>query len=389
MIENHGDVKELLKRANEFIKDKDYINAEEECKRAIKLYPNSAEAHWYLGNILYIRRKYKEAEKEYRDAIKLNPNFAPAYRNLRLLLHERSRDKEAKCEAEEMIPEYGEMKLINFLLSQHGIIFNLAFGIYFLFFKDWLLEALRITMNYEQKNYIIAIIFAIVSILEVLGYFLKLPLMKKRLAPDIFKIGVIDGDKKSVEETLSRFTFLVWICHSVVGIIIGFWIIQGINPEAIISSGDAEDFSLKDFFLLVYIIIILIKELILLFLLMGRVLVESVELTEKDEILFFLDTKIEWLADFFIFTFSIIAFTTTWEFMVYQGTTISSSNFILTLINVICATILFFIFYLPSRMIYLIEELLLIKVKKSKTDELFIYLFSFILPLLIAIGETL
>jgi tetratricopeptide (TPR) repeat protein len=54
-----------------------------ECyKRAIRINPENAEAHYNLGNIYLALKRPEEAEDEYEKAIKARPNFANAYSNL-------------------------------------------------------------------------------------------------------------------------------------------------------------------------------------------------------------------------------------------------------------------------------------------------------------------
>jgi tetratricopeptide (TPR) repeat protein len=100
MKEYNEGMKKYLKNLNKFMEKGDYESAERECREAIKMNPNSAEAHWYLGSILHVLGRYEEAEKEFREAIKIKPNFSQAHYNLGILLYELGRYEEARMEYE-------------------------------------------------------------------------------------------------------------------------------------------------------------------------------------------------------------------------------------------------------------------------------------------------
>ncbi len=65
-------------------------------RKAIKLNPNFADAHYNLGNILKDIGKLKEAEISTRKAIKLNPSFSEAHCNLGIILKDLGNLKEAE-----------------------------------------------------------------------------------------------------------------------------------------------------------------------------------------------------------------------------------------------------------------------------------------------------
>ena len=84
--------------------------AEKECREAIKINPNDADAHLELGIILHEAERMKEAEKEYRKAIKIKKDFAVAHYNLGNILSLTKRIKEAEKEYREAIkinPKFG------------------------------------------------------------------------------------------------------------------------------------------------------------------------------------------------------------------------------------------------------------------------------------------
>ncbi len=87
--------------------------AEESCRKAIELNPTHANAYINLGNLLAKdESRLKEAEEAYRKAIELNSTYALAYNNLGLLLvKDESRLKEAEesyRKAIELDPTYAD-----------------------------------------------------------------------------------------------------------------------------------------------------------------------------------------------------------------------------------------------------------------------------------------
>ncbi len=83
--------------------------AELSYRKAIKIYPDFAEAHSNLGNILRDLGKLKEAEISTRKAIQLNPDFADAHSNLGNILRDLGDLKEAELStriAIEIKPDY-------------------------------------------------------------------------------------------------------------------------------------------------------------------------------------------------------------------------------------------------------------------------------------------
>lgn len=48
----------------------------------LAVHPSDAQAHYYLGNLLYDKKRYKEAIREWESTVKLQPSFAIPWRNL-------------------------------------------------------------------------------------------------------------------------------------------------------------------------------------------------------------------------------------------------------------------------------------------------------------------
>jgi len=106
-------------------------------------------------------------------------------------------------------------KIVKLLIHQQGLIFNLLFVIYQLFLKQPLLQNLKLIHNHLYKNYLLAILFISISILEVLGYFIKLPNVQKRLLKHFI-------EKKEIVK-VGGFATFSWMLHLVLGIILLMW----------------------------------------------------------------------------------------------------------------------------------------------------------------------
>ncbi len=85
--------------------------AENSYRKAIELKPDLAMAHSNLGNILRDLGKLKEAELSYRKAIELKPDYAEAYSNLGNILRDLGKLKDAELshlKAIEVKPDFAE-----------------------------------------------------------------------------------------------------------------------------------------------------------------------------------------------------------------------------------------------------------------------------------------
>ena len=71
-----------LRAAKEFAKAGDFQNAERQCRKALKLNPNNAEACCNLGLALYQQRRFDEARRHLSEAVRLDPNNADAHYNM-------------------------------------------------------------------------------------------------------------------------------------------------------------------------------------------------------------------------------------------------------------------------------------------------------------------
>ena len=64
---------EVLARGREYYQAKDYAKAREALAQAVKLNPQEAEAHYFLGLTYASLKQYQEALGEFRQAVELKP----------------------------------------------------------------------------------------------------------------------------------------------------------------------------------------------------------------------------------------------------------------------------------------------------------------------------
>lgn len=64
------------------------MQAMDSVHKALKIDPDSSEAHYFLGFMRYQQSDYKPAEKEFRKALKLNPYYTDAHNHLGLVYRE-------------------------------------------------------------------------------------------------------------------------------------------------------------------------------------------------------------------------------------------------------------------------------------------------------------
>ena len=139
---------------------------------------------------------------------------------------------------------------------------------------------------------------------------------------------------------MGGFATFSWMLHLVLGIILLMWTLEsmGINIENIESEHNV--------FFMFAILLAIIKELIILFLILTFFPSSIEDIEENRDKNISLDTSKnddlkEWLGNFFIFIFSVISFTVSWDFITYQDSRILDKNVVLTLVNLVADSFLF------------------------------------------------
>lgn len=101
-----------LDQAKNYIAGAQYLQAIQECEKAIALNEKEDQAYLYLGQAYEAIGRYKEAQEAYQKAIVINANNAQAYYNLAILYSRRLRDNQTALEYLEKAlgvdPEYAE-----------------------------------------------------------------------------------------------------------------------------------------------------------------------------------------------------------------------------------------------------------------------------------------
>ncbi|MDR3675192.1 MAG: tetratricopeptide repeat protein [Acidobacteriota bacterium] len=106
---NDVHLKQLLAHGAELKKQKQYAQAEEEYRAALKLDSERADIHFSLGYVELEQKKYDEAIAENREALRLRPEMAAAHNNLGLALARKGDRDGAKAEYQEAVrirPKY-------------------------------------------------------------------------------------------------------------------------------------------------------------------------------------------------------------------------------------------------------------------------------------------
>ncbi|MCJ7763163.1 tetratricopeptide repeat protein, partial [Candidatus Bathyarchaeota archaeon] len=88
--EANEELLKLLKKADDLKKEEKFEEAEDIYRKAIKMFPESAKAWTFLGELLHENLgRYDEAEEAYRKAIEIEPKYALVWAQLGLLLQEK------------------------------------------------------------------------------------------------------------------------------------------------------------------------------------------------------------------------------------------------------------------------------------------------------------
>lgn len=207
-----------------------------------------------------------------------------------------------------------------------GLALNLGFILYLIFLNPWVVYQLRLIVVKEISSPLWGWFLIGLMLAELIAIHLKYPAVRTRL------------QKARPQQTMGGlFLIGIWIAHMLVNVLLGLAAMQafGINHR-----------SDKDLFLIV-ILAATLKELYLLFYLMymdKKTRPDVERRTYKREM---------WL-DLVFFVYTCIGFSATWELMfgdLKLDTDLSMALFISAAFMFV-----FFLFYLPLRMLYLIEE---------------------------------
>lgn len=219
-----------------------------------------------------------------------------------------------------------------------GILFNLLFIAYLWLFQPQVTQKMTLVAKHGGQDAMLGWVLILASVLETVGFFLKAPRLKQRIAenPDNDKNWILIG-------------WAVWIPHIAITIFILFMILQSfgmpIDPEV----------KYPDTIIFIFFAIIL-KELFLLYGIywldnqvgenrfMGKIFPSDVTAA-----------RWSWLGDLLLFPYSVLAFTAFWELFV-SGIPFTWKYIFDGVVEILSASLLFLFAYATSRSIYIIEE---------------------------------
>lgn len=230
----------------------------------------------------------------------------------------------------------------------HGTVFNLAFAFYALVGQVIILGAVKSVFFDEQSNIILGLMIFGVLIAEVVGLAWKLPQVYARSGKTIAR---------------SNWLLLIWIGHLALGTVLAILGFQALGLD--------HDINQTAFMIIVSLGIV--REFIILGLL---------GLAPAKKIV----AKKEFIADILLFIFACVSYTAFWEAMVDDLSGLGREGFSAEVILAITMmTFIFVLFFLPTRMSYLIEDVLFLKTKKDKLW----WTVSFLLAVLLALAPLI
>lgn len=237
------------------------------------------------------------------------------------------------------------------ILHKRGILFNLLFFVYLLFFQPLLLRRVSWVIERGQTDFWLGMLMITVSILETFGIFWKTPAVAQRLK-QAKRLGEAD-------DAGFGFIFLVWIFHTVIAVSL---MMMAFNAFGIWRTGQTDEINGWAMGIMVAVII---KEIVILVFWIDQFTTSAEEnkLTKTN-----LFNREIW-GDIALFLFGAVAFTSIWEFIA-SNTPIDGGHIIYILIQYALAVLLCLMFFLPIRSLFIFEEFLN---RTNTRDDLFFW----------------
>ena len=240
--------------------------------------------------------------------------------------------------------------VINNIYKWEGLIFNLLCALYFAFLAPFIAEISIDTLHDKQAfSPWLGTALIIIFFLEIYAFPKKMKYVHR---------AVLDHGKK-----INR-GIILWIFHTVISISITFMVFEsfGIGTEEVTAT------------MSIILFLVIIKELYFLFTVIG--MHDETETFEKYK----RPNRKEWVIDLILITYACLAYTVTWQ-TISSGTNMEKHNLPMYIINIIIASLMFLMFYMPLRIPYYLEEITQLKT----TKQIFKFMLSIFLVLVSAI----
>ena len=216
-----------------------------------------------------------------------------------------------------------------------GILFNLLFLIYQNLIQQWVLTRIRNIVDLNLKDYALGSILFLLIIIDFTGCTLKIPPVIRRLWPQ----G--DSNENSGSLTPKRFDaidFFTWTLRTLISISMFMFLAKAFHIDQ------------NEICMFLLIILIIIKELVILFMLFFINYSNTNNLHPQRNLIK------ELCGDICILIYSFFAYTVTIDLVFSSSEHISNHNIGLTLLNIVFASLFFLLLYIPLRFIYIFEE---------------------------------
>jgi len=245
------------------------------------------------------------------------------------------------------------------IYAWEGVIFNALCAFYFVLIAP-VVQEISIHNIKDENSFFpwLGIALLIISLLELYAFPKKMNYVHKAVLDHNGEMG--SG-------------MILWMFHTVISIIVLFSMLEAFGIEITTEDGPNRD---PHWLALLMPIVVVIKELYLLMFIMGR------DDNNKELVKYKRPNKKEWQLDLILLAYTCLVYTVTWN-TITNNMVMEEHNLPMYIINIIIASILFLVFYMPLRIPYFIEEMALLKTDK----DVFKFIASILLVLISAIAS--
>lgn len=216
----------------------------------------------------------------------------------------------------------------------NNAILNIFWALYILLLSETLLIYTR---KHILENTGIVYLFPALLIVAMLAETYALP----RKLRYVFASGKAPGNEANNTDNEGCLQFGLWMFHTLISTVITMFALQMLGFD-IKEAGN-------ELFITLVLFAVIIKELVLLFFIMGLTDNENTAPPPRY-------TANEWFCDVVLLIYACLAYTVTWQTITYNMRGAPQENTAMLLVNMAASALLFLLFYLPLRIPYLIEE---------------------------------